>query len=329
MGMRLFVLCAVLISCISQADGQELTDKQLKDLMKVYYRDYAKDLTFRHKEKKSRLKMREKPAFTWTSADVGSFSSGDVFIWEQHGRPEVVACIGSSPSHLGAAFRNYFQEYHVLGDRTLQPAMLKTLGRWSPQGGVKLKPVTANRKPSSSARLRLGQMRQIAGSDFNCFMTYDGKQEEEPLRLMSQPFYRYDGEILAREGSEVIDGALFAFISSAGTDPELILLLECHREKNESRWMYAPIRFTHRKLRLDHRAKKVWSVEDWQSDPNDIYMVGSIEARRLADTKNVSRVPQIDAYSETAEKNPGVVRKRPVSIAVQCALVGSLCRTTI
>ena len=280
----LFFITIVVLCCeASQLVAQELSDAQLKELMRVYYRDFAEDLKFMLDEDKEPLETPDKPVLTWWSAEGVSFSSGDVFVWERHGRPELIACIGSSASHLGPAFRNYFQEYHLLGERTVQPTQLKTLGRWMPRDGIKLRPALAASKPKKSARLRLAQMRGIARSDFKSFMKYDGEKDEEPLRIMSQPFYRYDAEALAEHQDKVVDGALFAFISSAGTDPELILLLECHNVDGKLQWMYAPIRFTHRKLRLEHQGKSAWAVERWDSSPSDAYIVGNIESRRLAD----------------------------------------------
>ena len=57
----------------------------------------------------------------------------------------------------------------------------------------------------------------------------------------------------------VIDGALFALVSTAGTDTEVLLLIEAREEKGKTRWEYAFGRFSDRNLYVQRKDKEVWS----------------------------------------------------------------------
>ena len=65
-------------------------------------------------------------------------------------------------------------------------------------------------------------MRSLA-REFNGRSLSDQGQAWE-LRLLPQPLYRYEST-----DPDVLDGALFTLVSSAGTDPEIILLLEARK----------------------------------------------------------------------------------------------------
>jgi hypothetical protein len=74
--------------------------------------------------------------------------------------------------------------------------------------------------------------------------------------LLTQPIYRY--EISKNDAkSEVVDGALLALVTDAGTDPEVLLLLEARK----AGWHYALVRFSDSSLYVTHREKDVWSAE--------------------------------------------------------------------
>ena len=69
---------------------------------------------------------------------------------------------------------------------------------------------------------RLVQTRSLA-REFSGH-TIDVNKERWELRLLSQPLFRYE-----KPEGDVIDGALFAFVTSAGTDPEVVLALEARK----------------------------------------------------------------------------------------------------
>ena len=84
-----------------------------------------------------------------------------------------------------------------------------------------------------------------------------GAGARSETRLLPQPIYRYE---INDEKSPIVDGAVFAFVYTAGTDPEVLLVLEARRADQGARWEYAAARFTNREAWLKYQDKDVWRV---------------------------------------------------------------------
>ena len=183
-----------------------------------------------------------------TSSPVLGQLHGGIFLWTENGRPEVIAHIYkwfSPHKTFGVAF-------HSLGH---EPLSAERAGKlvWSPdRGGVELKPVPDAPPPADAAAARLRQMRAIA-EEFSATHTYP-EGPTRTLRLLTKPLYRY-----ANPQGDVIDGALFAF--ALGTDPEVFLLLEAHRDKQgRPEWQFGCTRDTFSVANAYHKGREVWSV---------------------------------------------------------------------
>jgi hypothetical protein len=103
-------------------------------------------------------------------------------------------------------------------------------------------------------------MRRLA-QEFTGYEIDKGKRCE--LRLLPAPLYRYP---TARTG--VVDGALFTLVSTDGTDPEVLLLIEARQKGGKTRWEYACGRFSDCSLYVQHKDKEVWSSVRSQTDTN-------------------------------------------------------------
>jgi hypothetical protein len=71
--------------------------------------------------------------------------------------------------------------------------------------------------------------------------------------------YRYSDE-----ASGVQDGAIFTWVWNKGTDPELVLLVECRKTDDGTQWYYAPVRFSNRALWLKRGDSEVWRADSHQ-----------------------------------------------------------------
>ena len=78
----------------------------------------------------------------------------------------------------------------------------------------------------------------------------------------------------------MVDGALFAFVTSAGTDPEALLVIEARKTGHADGpvWQYATTRFTDLQLWVRHDGKEVLSAplivyNAPQQDPKHRYRV--------------------------------------------------------
>ncbi|HEX5104610.1 MAG TPA: hypothetical protein VFV87_12405 [Pirellulaceae bacterium] len=224
-------------------------------LHRQYRDDAAKYLFHADAERKQPLMLVEKPVLKWANDDDWS---GDVFVWTHAGRPAVIGCMLSGPS--GEANRNAYHEFHLLAEQPIAPAGLLTRRNWEPEGGLARTPLPDAPPPANSAAGRLVQMRQIS-RDFTAHMQADGMWE---LRLLPQPLFRFESDKIfaaAADKTDAIDGALFAWVWTKGTDPEVLLLVECRRTEGGPAWQYAPVRFSNRTVWLTRGDKEVWRVE--------------------------------------------------------------------
>jgi hypothetical protein len=218
------------------------------DYVREAYRQDAERCVFSTADGRT-LELAKEPVLRWANDDDWS---GDVFVWTSDGRPELIGCILSGPF---GDLRYIYHEFHLLAAKPIAGATIQDGRRWAPADGLKRERLDDVPVPAATASARLVQMRKIARG-FTAFMEADGRWE---LRLLPQPLMRY-GE----EKDEVVDGALFSYVWTKGTDPEVILLLECVRDGNQLVWQYAPVLFTNREVWLKRDDREVWHAEPHQ-----------------------------------------------------------------
>ena len=207
---------------------------------------------FLDKDKKVPLAFEPNPVFSWSNDDDWS---GDVFVWAAGGRPRVIGCVLSGPGKPG---RLAFHEFHALSPDPLGPAAMTAGYTWAP-AGVEFRKLAG--APAATAAARLPQMR-AAARDLAAWMEADGKWE---LRLLPRPLMRYQPA-----DGDVIDGALFCWVWTKGTDPEVVVAVECHRTAaGPLEWRFAPIRFSNRELWLKSGDREVWRVPPHREEGGD------------------------------------------------------------
>lgn len=138
---------------------------------------------------------------------------------------------------------------------------------WRPRGSVlEFKPLDDAPAPAPTAERRLLQMKQLA-RDFAVTESYQG--DVSTLRLLPRPIDRYED----RQGG-IDDGAMFAF--TYGTNPELVLLLECQGKE----WRFALARLGGAELNVKRGDKTVKVFPELAaSPPNDAYTAQTISVR--------------------------------------------------
>lgn len=201
-------------------------------------------------DQKQKLELRREPILRWSSS---SDYRGEVFVWTYQGRAAVVGCIFSAPQDPGS--RQIMHEFHSLAARPLVVGRRGGSG-WQPEeAGITLEPVPGAPPPAGSRLLRLVQMRELA-SRFGSHV--DRRNMDWELRLLTQPLYRYETR---SDDSPVVDGAVFGFVWTEGTDPEVLLVLEAVRTGRELHWRFAPVRFTNRGAWVAYQGREVWRVD--------------------------------------------------------------------
>jgi hypothetical protein len=223
-------------------------------LMEIYLSDAAEYTIYRDASRKERVELRREPVYVWTNPVRTGGQDGAVYVWTCRGRPEVFGSVFSFPA---TGPRMLYHEFHSLSLSVLD---VQRAGRhaqtWTPLApGIQIVPIAGAPAPAPSARERLAQMRTLT-RDFSA-SSRDRKDSRWELRLLPQPLFRYEST-----DPDVLDGALFTFVTSAGTDPEALLLIEARKPSpNDSPiWHYAIARFTDLQLSVRHKGNEVFTV---------------------------------------------------------------------
>lgn len=218
--------------------------------------------------------LAERPIYLWTNPTKGGGQFGSVFLWTHAGRPAAVASIFAHPTN---GKRQLTHELHSLALEVLYPECSDGHPEtWEPKAGLALQPYPDAPEPEDSPTRRLLQMRKL-GRGFTGH-TVDWRKQRWELRLLPQPLYRYKAPELG-----VVDGGLFALVTDAGTDPEILLLLEATKDG----WRYGLMRFTDSSfyVRLDDREvfSAVRGTPQWTSRFNPDHTYRTFKKRLLTD----------------------------------------------
>jgi hypothetical protein len=223
-------------------------------LLEIYGAEAAQYTIYRDASRKERVELRPEPVYVWTNPVRGGGQDGAVYVWTCRGRAEVLGTFFSYPA---TGRRHLSHEFHSLSLSVLDVQRQGTHGlTWTPQApGIQIAPIPGAPDPGRSPAERLSEMRILA-QDFSASTNDHGARHWE-LRLLPQPLYRYEST-----DPDVVDGALFAFVTSAGTDPEALLVIEARRQTRTVGpvWHYAVARFADQELSVRHKGKEVFSA---------------------------------------------------------------------
>jgi len=241
------VFGVLLLGSVCAGRGDEpIDDKARAEHSLGLAKQWAGSYAFRSDRSDELYEFHPQPVLRWSNPVVGSVY-GNVFVWTEHGRPEVVGSFQRwySPDTHGG------HELHSLSLGTFTAQRDGTPVWNSRTAGVELKPVPDAPEPAASPTIRLRQMHDLSRG-FTARQT-DRKDIDRDLRLLVQPIYRYE----ATEG-DLIDGALFVFVLA--TDPEIFLQLEARRTGGIPQWQFALARFNSVSLRVSYREREVWNA---------------------------------------------------------------------
>jgi hypothetical protein len=250
----------------------EPDDGLAKKMLPIYVKEAAEYSMAVESAPKQELELKKEPVFEWTNPVRSRLQQGVVFLWLRDGRPAALGCIFSQPDPRLPG-RRIIHEFHALDRDKLLVNRTKALNEWKPRAGLERKEIPDAGTPAATAGARLVQMRRLAQEFSGHLIEKGGKRCE--LRLLPTPLYRYPS---AKAG--VVDGALFTLVSTDGTDPEVLLLIEARKEDDKTRWEYACGRFSNRDLYVQRKDKEVWkSVQSetntFLHDPQHLYRIYS------------------------------------------------------
>ena len=229
--------------------------------------------------------------YLWTNPTRSGGQTGAVFVWTDNGRPAAVGTIFSHPEN---GRRVLCHEFHALARETIyprRPGLGETfLPRWRPEAGVPTEPLKDAPTPATSERALVLQARAIARS-FSAD-SEDEHGETWQLRLLPQPLLTW-----GHSDDGVLGGALFAFVTSAGTDPEVMLLLEARASTDAAdaahsgpHWEFAGARFSDLDLHLRRNEEVVWSSI---RDSNNVWNRNADHTFRFDRDRLIPELPEV------------------------------------
>jgi hypothetical protein len=242
----------------------EASKAKRERLLAIYGDDAASYTIYRDASRKEKLELQPDPVYVWTNPTRSGGQDGAVFVWTWRGRAEVVGCIFSNPATGPRDLNHEFQSLATtVLDVTRPPPHT-----WTPEGpGVDLTPIPGAPPPAASAKARLVQMRALT-RDFTA-STLDKQEVRWELRTLPKPLYRYEST-----DPEVLDGAVFGFVSSAGTDLEALLVIEARRPAGggDPVWRFGAGRFTDLDLWARHKGQEVYTAPryEWNGPRQDV-----------------------------------------------------------
>jgi hypothetical protein len=266
-------------------------DSLAKKMLPIYVKEVEAYSLAVESAPKQALELNKEPVFEWANP-ARSDQQGAVFLWLRDGRPAALACIFSHP-HDKLPGRQVMHELHALDTEKLLVTR-NEYNQWKPQAGLARKELPEAAAPAATPGARLLQMRQFAQQFTGHSIDRDQKRWE--LRLLPTPLYRYPA---AKTG--VVDGALFALMSSAGTDPEVLLVIEAKEADGKLRWEYACGRFSDWELHVQRKETEVFSsvpsdTNPFFHDPQHLYRiypekVVTPEGKVLARIRSTPKMP--------------------------------------
>ncbi len=257
-GNRMTLLALLLLAGGASA-ADDGANAKIDAKLLALHRDEAKRWEiFVDPARTKKAEIGSEPIYRWTNASRANGQSGAMFVWTFEGRPVAVGGIFSNPEDDR---RVIMHEFHALGPLRLFPRMKDSQHEWLPGASVPLLPLPDAPAPEPTAARRTRQMRDLAG-EFTA-RTVDDLGGRWKLRLLPRPLYRYEGT-----GGDLIEGAIFAFVSDAGTDPEIILVLEAIKDGDKAVWHYRAVRLSISSLYVQYQGKEIWrSLRDDPTGP--------------------------------------------------------------
>jgi hypothetical protein len=261
-----------------------------KKMLPIYQKEVAGYSLAAESEPKKPLELKKEPVFEWLNPPRSN-QQGALFLWLRDGRPAALACIFSHV-HDKLPGRQIVHELHALDAEKLVVNRKEEFNQWQPKAGLARKELAGAPAPSTAAGTRLVQMKRLAQEFDGHSVDRDGKRWD--LRLLPTPIYRYPA---AKTG--VVDGALFALMSSAGTDPEVLLLIEAKEDAGKMRYEFACGRFSDWELHVNRKDQEVFASVPSETNP---FSNDSLHLYRLYPDKVVTPEGKLLARIRVTEK---------------------------
>lgn len=303
------ILCAVMIGYSQNGRAQdtpanERTERAEATKQFAYFDALAKHFTARLASDVP-LERSGDSLLNWT---IDRSWHGSYYVWTANGRPAIVGCFLADSEKSDR--RRAFIELHTMIDEPLTPLSISTGAisagqtyEWNPVAARNSTlPLTDVAAPAKQEQTRRLQMREIAQQfELTMFREAGASEAQEELRMLARPLYRYPA---TTNGS--LEGAIYAFVTAKGTDPEFLLAVECDPRAAKRWWIARPLRSCTRRLELRRQGVIVWSCDEYseahhKTKLSERYMILTLVE---TSTKNFEAIRERMIKTRSAIKEP-------------------------
>jgi hypothetical protein len=255
------ILCAVMVGFFQNGMAQETPSNEPTERAEAMKQFAYFDALAKHFSAKLAsdvpLERSGDSLLNWT---IDRSWHGSYFVWTAKGRPVMVGCFLADSEKPDR--RRAFIELHTMIDEPFTPLSFSAgqTYEWNPVAArnstIPLNDVAA---PAKQEQTRRSQMREIAEQfELAMFRETGASDAQEELRMLARPLYRYPA---SDNGS--LEGAIFAFVTAKGTDPEFLLAVECDPRATNNSWKVKPLRSCTRRLDLRRQGVTVWRCDQY------------------------------------------------------------------
>jgi hypothetical protein len=247
------VHCAIVSSISASAD--EKTERRRAEFL-AQMRTLAEQTEIRLAKGDAKPELVKDPVFRYDD-QPRRFIDATIWAWTDQGRPvafQKIEAIEYGEADAPSALWQYCFASVSPGLLTAQWPQERRFRATDP--GVAFRPLADSPEIPEGNTQRKRQARELARKFSARIVTSPKNNIRQEMRLLTTPIFEY-----AHPKTKEYLGAVYGF-STNGTNPDLLVVLEIHKEKGALRWRYAPARMTCCAVNLAYEDSEVWNV-DW------------------------------------------------------------------
>ena len=238
---------------------QQQREQQQRERLLAQMRELAKQTQVRFQQGDRQPQLVASPVFRYDDKPR-HFLDATLWVWTDEGRPVAFEKIEAMDTQPAA-----WQYCFTSGSAQLLTADWQGGRRYrTTEPGIELRPLPDEPAVGAGAAQRKRHARELI-RDFSARILTDlADNRTEAMRLLPRPIYEY-----SEPESKAFRGAVFGMTTN-GTNPDLLILLEIGGEEQTLHWNYAVARMTTGGLKVHYRETPVWEA-DYVSPPTNVF----------------------------------------------------------
>jgi hypothetical protein len=254
MARRPWIICCSLLVCcgvLSAAASQRALAQDERAALLEQMTALAKETTVTVADATQAATLVEKPIFRY-SDQPRRFIDATMWAWTEGGRP--VAFQKIEAIEYGDTARPAARWQYCLASLSTRNVTVKWTGREfrTKSPGIEFRELEGAPDVAGSAAQRKRQARELTRHFSARIVTDPENNIDQEMRLLTTPLFEYSDP-----RSKEFLGAVYG-LSTNGTNPDLLIVIEARGSEGKLAWHYAPARMTTGGVTLKYQDAKVW-----------------------------------------------------------------------